>query len=542
MAIRENVRIRQQPDELVYDHTHQANYPQQTGYPQQATWGYQSNVSDHLQMQMMQAEWARRAQACYLARIDDVNNSIVNSGFNGRFPEYIEELMPNNNPYFKNKQKGKRIMASNENDQNVVKPTPISYREVMDRTRGLTEDTLIIEDTDKWKKTKELLDKLARSVSIVYEKPSDVYTPDGTLNNKSFSYTKETTYLNLTDIPLFMQDNLNIISVIDPITNKHEWVNSGEHHTNSFIIVDTYRYPNMHAARKNLMLISNRFSNRYDEKFSHEAYALHKVLSDAIKNKESSHNGPILVRLKRAYSVTDHYKNRMYISSHDIVVTNKQENIYTPHPLSIEREIGKMEGEDSLPGKILDKPAIQSYKVEIELIDNDCAIGERYIYVFGQPVKIRPHKNPNKVDGAYMYNYLNGDKAKITPVFTPLEELESVHIYKTKEDAIHSGDPELRIKAINIETKELDKDMKISDNDYKVKLSDMTMNIEEMKKDALLANNKHTEEIKKYEVTNAVLKTVIGVTGTIAALIGIYNKFIKDGGFSGSSKFSINNF
>lgn len=515
------------------------------------TWNYQSPVSDFTQMQMMQAEWIRRAQASYISHINDINNSIVSTSFNSHFPDQEQVQMPDK-LNLRNKQKGHKNMALSEEDQMAIRRPFMSYREAIDKGKGISSEDFIVEDVATWRQTKEALEKMARSVFLRYEKPRDVYVPEGTLSNKDFSYTKETTYLNLTDEPLFMQDSMNIISCIDPITNRFEWSDTGTSTSNSFIIVDTYKYPTVNAARKNLMLIGHKFSNIYDEKFSHEANMLHTALIATVKEHGSRYDGQIIVRLKRAYPVNEAYKDRVYLSSHDVVVTTKQENIYIPHPLSIERRIGEIEQTDILPGEMLDKPPVSTYKVEIDLIDNDNVIGERYIYVFGQAVKLKPHKNPNKANGAYMYNYLDGKKTGVEPVYTELDNLHTVHIYRTRDEAEHNGDHELRIKNIDLQGKQADRDKKLIEKErtteeltFKIKeLEEKSKNLEQTtqyeREQRLIQMevDKEKHKSQKLETTNNVLKTIIATATAIVAGIALYNKFEKSGGFTNSDGLS----
>lgn len=215
-----------------------------------------------------------------------------------------------------------------------------------------------------------------------------------------------------------------------------------------------------------------------------ELEILHAGLTNAYNATRKCTNVSVAIDRYVEIGIFDNYKD-VYLTDVDLLL---QKDNYDPnivHPFSVD-------------GTVLDKYKHQLDDrrvsgVFVELIDNDNAITNRYIYLAKKMFSVPTKKDNTRRDGVYFttvnYNALN--EVAIDPFHYSFEEAEEkIGLYKTQEEAITYGNPELSSKAEweqkQKELLEAKRELELLRNDLKIK---------EMNRQEELDQLKHEQEI-----------------------------------------------
>lgn len=139
----------------------------------------------------------------------------------------------------------------------------------------------------------------------------------------------------------------------------------------------------------------------------------------------------------------------------------------------------------------------------IELVDNDCVIGERFFCFNGKPMLIRPVKDENRVSGGYLFiqNTIPGLENAVSER-VELDQLEEkLGLYKTEEDAITAGNSQILFtnKITELQRQISEDNLKITQtkNEYELELLNAKRKMTEL--EAELRDKKLEEEKLKLE-------------------------------------------
>lgn len=150
------------------------------------------------------------------------------------------------------------------------------------------------------------------------------------------------------------------------------------------------------------------------------------------------------VRIVLSYDVnvkTQLAGGEVYLNDLDLMVTDAEHLNKRPHPYSHGAQLNREAMTLSEGRKVSG--------VFVELIDNNSDVTKRYMVMAKQLMEIPVQKNPARNSGVYIthVNYAGLDTAHVKPGFSTFEEAEEKFgLYRTKEEAISGGIPELLMK------------------------------------------------------------------------------------------------
>jgi hypothetical protein len=228
-----------------------------------------------------------------------------------------------------------------------------------------------------------------------------------------------------------------------------------------------------------------------------ELEIIHDTLMTAFNASRNCTNVSVAIDRYIETSVFDNH-NSVYLTDVDLLL---QKGIYDPnvvHPFSTD-------------GVVLDKYKHQLSDqlvsgVFVELIDNDNSITNRYIYLAKQLFSVPTKKDKARRDGVYFtnVNYNNLGELSIEPQHLSFEAAEEkIGLYKTQEEAVTHGNPELACKAEwEQKQKELldaKRELELLRNDLKIKEMNRQEELDKLKHEQELNNAAMKEKMVKLE-------------------------------------------
>ena len=186
--------------------------------------------------------------------------------------------------------------------------------------------------------------------------------------------------------------------------------------------------------------------HRHMEKYKQDQYELREIrdrLLLAVNDHElNQYNTVIEFILEYNYELKELQEaGRIYCPSTDYVIGLGAYHSEWLHP-------------DSSEGKAF-SDYFETAKVKhisgifVEIIDNDDTLQDRYMYAGKQIMKVMPTKDRDRPSGVYytIANHDRLDNIHIEPHYFSFDEAEShIGLYKTQEQALSGGNPELLVK------------------------------------------------------------------------------------------------
>lgn len=248
-----------------------------------------------------------------------------------------------------------------------------------------------------------------------------------------FNTMENTTDLKVTQF--YINNTNRRIRVINRSNYVHTVVPSGGFSDN-FIVRQIYKF-NGSTTIVSAINSLNDIIDRSKVKLT-ELEILRDALTEAYRN---SHGSPLCTydvtidktisgkRIRSTQSV--------YITEADLLIQDETFPGGIVHPFS-EQGIHEQGISDFVSGK-------KTSGVLLELIDNENKINTRYIYVAKKVMSIPTHKDSQRASGVYCtrIDHDHFDTEFVTEYFTYEEAEVELGIFRTEEDAISGGDPEL---------------------------------------------------------------------------------------------------
>lgn len=228
-----------------------------------------------------------------------------------------------------------------------------------------------------------------------------------------------------------------------------------------------------------------------------ELEIIHSTLVHATNTIRNCSNVSVAIDRYVETSIFDNQKN-IYLTDVDLLLQKDNYDPNVVHPFSVD-------------GVVIDKYKHQLDDklvsgVFVELIDNDNAITNRFIYLAKQLFTVPTKKDTSRKDGVYFtnvnYNAL-GDLT-IDPFHYSFEEAEEkIGLYKTQEQAITYGNPELACKAEweqkQKELLEAKRELELLRNDLKIKEMNRQEELDQLKHEQELNTAALKEKMAKLE-------------------------------------------
>lgn len=175
-----------------------------------------------------------------------------------------------------------------------------------------------------------------------------------------------------------------------------------------------------------------------------------KALEDHLVNLNYSTTTATIV-LERPIDASEiEQKGSLYLPDEDVVLCKYDRSSYVNHPLSDK-------------GRLMDyarafSAGTDMSGVGIRLVDNTSTYSKRYIWLAGEIVAIPTTKDPDLHDGVYITRInqkptlTKGNIAESDIVYMTTEEAqEKIGLYRTREEAMSGGNPEMVLKNVDAE-------------------------------------------------------------------------------------------
>lgn len=239
------------------------------------------------------------------------------------------------------------------------------------------------------------------------------------VSKNNYSFTRY--YSNLTD------DNISIIHRNNLVTVKHSYgcFNKAE---GDFFINDVYTFNTTKCIDETIKNIEIHGLNKHTDK---DLNYIHQTLINE-KNNNNRLNSTIVTISKKIPYKTIKLNNLIYIEECDILITSNPYNSSIIHPYS------KANNELNKYKDFLEDNNVTGFL--IELISNKEPLKDRYIKLNNIVQEITSKVYSNKDDGCYITRFNNSPVGIIDKdvEYYPLEDLEKIGIYSTREEAEHS--------------------------------------------------------------------------------------------------------
>ena len=294
-------------------------------------------------------------------------------------------------------------------------------------------------------------------------------------------------------------------------------------------ITDVYILPNLEALRRTMELINDGVMQTPGVPTTHDLSITAKALLVGVSeyaNASENYMQPdsYVLRLTRKVSgEAIGLQSRLYVPGHNIALSYDESIVLSPHPFDLE----VMRANQSAVSDLL-VPAKGTYSISVDLVDNDQRVKARWINAFGKAMKVKPHEDALRADGAYVTQYLDGNKIDGKEVYYPLSNLDEAHLYESEEDAISHGNAELLAERHRRERMAMETDLcRTKKETEEVKTFG---SVDKLNQEFELTKAKAEAEIKKmaYDGVNNIVKTLGVIATTIVTIIGLFLKFKKE--------------
>lgn len=291
-------------------------------------------------------------------------------------------------------------------------------------------------------------------------------------------------YINNTneDVTVVLRNNL-------PITVEK---NSGGYQSSKWFVIRTIYHFNRKQKIINTVNNINEYQKVYGKK-QEDLEIIRQSLVHAFDDNPNVNITSVIIDFKIDISLIKD-KGVIYSPDTDTLLVFRGLDLNYPHPFSNEgqaiNEYHELVKERRTSG------------IFVELIDNENNINNRYMYVANQLLEIPVQKDKNKKSGVYFTKAVHDrfNDIHLTPEFFEFDKaVDYIGLFKTKEEAISGGNPELITKT---ELAKLEKELAeakhiqgIEQIEIKRKLAQSDTELENIKREN--ARLKEEIEIKK---------------------------------------------
>lgn len=172
----------------------------------------------------------------------------------------------------------------------------------------------------------------------------------------------------------------------------------------------------------------------------------------------------------------------LYVKEVDVMLHLGHYNPLQPHPFSKEGEVIYNYR------NLLEQNTISG--VFVELVDNDNNVSSRYMYMAKRLIEVPSHSDTTKESGVYVTE-LSGNGTIDSTYYSYEDSEEALGMYKTKEEAVSGGNPDLinriEFKRLDEELIKSKQDLERSKNEYKHQELTRKEQIDKLKHDQEIA-------------------------------------------------------
>lgn len=249
-------------------------------------------------------------------------------------------------------------------------------------------------------------------------------------------------YLDFDTALYFVNDSREDVTVVFrnnvPATFEHR--SSGFNSVHCFSVRLDYSFRTNARIVNAITLLQMQVDN--GSALNEEQEIIYQSLSRAWKNNPSLNHHKVTLEWK--YSI-ETIKNLQYLycPAVDLLICHGANNIQYPHPYSVEgmAKYGYLEqcANSPVPG------------VQIEIIDNENAGVEHYVYTAKKLIRIANKRDTSKVSGVYATFAEDKDGTTVveTRHYTFDEAKDALGVYNNQEAALTNGNPELIAKRLS---------------------------------------------------------------------------------------------
>lgn len=318
--------------------------------------------------------------------------------------------------------------------------------------------------------------------------PSTGFTDGRMVSYKTASFTAINDFTNYTGLELYVKMQNNIPICVPSCTTT-----ASVEETRPHLEIKTTYAIHTNDGILGTMQVLNALLNNH-QVLSNDAEELRKRLADLYAHDASKTN-----KINFTFSVykrvleDDLRKSKItYIREIDVAVMRDRTMIHIPHPNSNEG-LQQADVEN-------DRRYHNQAGVFVRVVDNEGLAGQRYFYSAKQLVTVPSSLDTTVQNGVYCTIStmdVDGLLTAKTEFMSFKEAEERIGLYRTKEDAITHGDPEMAIRAEEARNKAEERRLSAELTELKHKSA-----MEKLNKEEELSRMNHTIELLKQESTH----------------------------------------
>ncbi len=224
----------------------------------------------------------------------------------------------------------------------------------------------------------------------------------------------------------------------------------------------------------------------------------------------------IIIIIDSYYTEEEIFEGDIYCTDHDLIISmSDPEKIKIEHPFNTVVTVEE-KYRDMLKGHL-------GIGVNIEIIDNDNSIGDRFISIAGNVMRIKPARDSNRENGIYYTLTQQGttESSTETTRFDFGEKEKTIGLWPTKEEALAAGD----VKTL------MSKEVAQINHETIIQKGELDLASKEAEKEAIERDARKKAMDEFYEARSYERKDtyeMIKVVGGIAAgLIGLWALLMK---------------
>lgn len=345
--------------------------------------------------------------------------------------------------------------------------------------------------------------------------------------HKSYIYRKETVYENfIKGSVLYVQSSDNITMPVTPVTNVFEVHDSPKDPPDGVVVTDIYHFGSMGAVYRFLELVQSSCLMNKDSA-NLEARFIAAQLHGFVNDKQYHGDGlckatDITIRLSKFINAEElRQTSRIYLCNNEVILSINPEIADIPHPLS--------NGRSYLSDNEPIKGFKGTYQLTIDLVDNDQSVKDKFLYISGNIVRIKPFEDNMRANGLYIAHTLNGERISLEDSYFDLESLEEAHVYNTYEEAVTHGNPDLLLAKYKFQQSKAELEHSSMSKEDRRRESDIKRELELLKlkyENELAERKNQTEQLKsKYDTYTNTTKAIASTAAVCLAIFTLYTKF-----------------
>ena len=351
----------------------------------------------------------------------------------------------------------------------------------------------------------------------------------------NYGYSHLTEYINNTHDVIYVQDSNNFIVPVhpEPIGNGEENLNRKRY--GELRIRDTYTFKS-YMSLKDIGDLIFKYTNRsnlikYDQREAIDIYdAIRRMLQESPRSHVSFEQTVFNIVVERKVMIGHIQRNpRLFISTHNIILTTRKEVAGIPHPYSYDGFRLAEKGVGGVYDSI--NHISDSYSAGMVLIDNEGKFKNRWFYNLGRVHELTPVVNHRYPSGLYVNCFINGERDnENSTYYEPIEEeLIKAHVFRTKEEAESHGNPEAHLKAMEYSSKaqKMTHEKFKGDMELQTMLQKAELEAESAERKREQAREEHAFKLEsaKLEYKEKRWKLAAACLTAIAAIAAVWHKY-----------------